>query len=46
MDHLFHPWHWTPLLAALPALGVVFTYLKYNITHIRSSDADEKKRPP
>ena len=31
MDHLFHPWHWWPVLAALPVLATMWGTLCHRV---------------
>jgi hypothetical protein len=43
MDHLFHPWHWVPVLAAAPFIGVVVSaaraYIKQRMNqHVAAED--------
>jgi hypothetical protein len=40
MDHLFHPWHYIPIIAALPFLGMLWSTLRYKIAN-RGENAQE-----
>lgn len=28
MEHLFHPWHWVPVLAAIPLASPLLYYIR------------------
>ena len=32
MDHLFHPWHYWPLILALPYIGILAAAAKQRLT--------------
>ena len=47
MDHLLHPWHYWPLILALPYIGVWALYLKqrlYGADHARREEKAESHR--
>jgi hypothetical protein len=44
MDHLLHPWHYVPLIMALPFLGAIYAYMKqklYGDPDVRDEDEEE-----
>lgn len=42
MEHLFHPWHWVPVLAALPFLGALFNHARALLREkMRKAEEDE-----
>lgn len=42
MEHLFHPWHWVPVLMALPFVGTMISVAKLKVarrlTHVEEHD--------
>jgi len=36
MDHLFHPWHWAPLLAAVPFILPALRQLRVRLVALNT----------
>jgi hypothetical protein len=41
MDHFFHPWHYVPVLIALPYLGTLYLMVRQKLTGESNDDEQD-----